>query len=111
MGLYRIKNEADGSKRYKARLVVKGFEQRHGIDYTDVFTPVVKLTTIRMALSMVAAENLQLHQMDVKTTILHGDLVEELYMTQPEGFVEKGKEKLVCKLKKSLYGLKQAPRQ
>ena len=109
--VYRIKGEDDGSKRYKARLVVKGFEQRYGIDYTDVFTPVVKLTTIRLVLSMVVAENLLLHQMDVNTTFLHGDLEDELYMTQPEGFVVKGKENLVCKLKKSLYGLKQAPKQ
>ncbi len=56
--VYRIKEEANGSKRYKARLVVKGFQQRYGIDYTDVFTPVVKLTTIRLVLSMVVAENL-----------------------------------------------------
>ncbi|KAL2226309.1 UNVERIFIED_CONTAM: Retrovirus-related Pol polyprotein from transposon TNT 1-94 [Sesamum indicum] len=78
--VYRIKEESDGKKRYKARLVVKGFQQRYGIDFTDVFTPVVKLTTIRLVLSMVAAENLELQQMDVKTAFLHGDLEEEIYM-------------------------------
>jgi transposase InsO family protein len=109
--VYRIKEEADGSKRYKARLVVKGFQQKHGIDYTDVFTPVVKMTTIRLVLSMVAAENLELQQMDVKTAFLHGDLDEDIYMVQPEGYLSKGNEELVCRLKKSLYGLKQAPRQ
>ncbi|GKB23090.1 putative RNA-directed DNA polymerase [Tanacetum coccineum] len=75
-------------------------------------SPVVKMTTIRLVLSIVAAENLHLEQLDVKTTFLHGDLDEDIYMTQPEGFQSAGKEEnLVCKLKKSLYGLKQAPRQ
>ena len=109
--VYRVKEEQNGSKRYKARLVVKGFQQKEGIDYTDIFSPVVKLTTIRSVLSIVAAEDLHLEQLDVKTAFLHGDLDEEIYIQQPEGFSVKGKEKLVCKLQKSLYGLKQAPRQ
>ena len=108
--VYRIKEEADGSKRFKARLVVKGFQQKHGIDYTEVFTPVVKITTIRLVLSMVASEDLILQQLDVKTAFLHGDLDEELYMVQPEGYLSQGNEHLVCRLKKSLYGLKQATR-
>ncbi|KAL2228761.1 UNVERIFIED_CONTAM: Retrovirus-related Pol polyprotein from transposon TNT 1-94 [Sesamum indicum] len=107
--VYRVKEESDEKKRYKARLVVKGFQQRYGIDFTDVFTPVVKLTTIRLVLSMVAAENLELQQMDVKTAFLHGDLGEEIYMVQPKGY--NGDDQQVCRLKKSLYGLKQAPRQ
>ena len=69
------------------------------------------MTSIRTILSLVAAEDLHLEQLDVKTTFLHGDLEEEIYMEQPEGYEVKGKEKLVCRLKKSLYGLKQAPRQ
>jgi ATP-binding cassette subfamily B (MDR/TAP) protein 1 len=107
--VFRIKEEHDGSKRYKARLVVKGFQQKEGIDYTEIFSPVVKLTTIRLMLSIVATKGLYLEQLDVKTAFLHGDLEEEIYMQQPEGFVEKGNEEMVCRLMKSLYGLKQAP--
>ncbi|RVW20652.1 Retrovirus-related Pol polyprotein from transposon TNT 1-94 [Vitis vinifera] len=103
--VYRIKNEHDGSKRYKAKLVVKGFQQKEGIDYTEIFSPVVKMSTIRLVLGMVAAENLHLEQLDVKTAFLHGDLEEDLYMIQPEGFIVQGQENLVCKLRKSLYGL------
>jgi ATP-binding cassette subfamily B (MDR/TAP) protein 1 len=109
--VYRVKTEHDGSKRFKARLVVKGFQQKKGIDYSEIFSPVVKLTTIRVVLGIVAAENLHLEQLDVKTTFLHGELEEDIYMQQPEGFSTQGKENQVCKLKKSLYGLKQAPRQ
>ncbi|GJT43808.1 retrovirus-related pol polyprotein from transposon TNT 1-94 [Tanacetum coccineum] len=83
-----------------------------GVDYNEIFSPVVKMTTIRLFLSIVAAENLHLEQLDVKTVFLYGDLDEDIYMTQPEGFQSAGKEEnLVCKLKKSLYGLKQALRQ
>ncbi|KAE8724080.1 cytochrome P450 71A9-like [Hibiscus syriacus] len=106
-----IKEENDGRKRYKARLVVKGFQQKEGIDYNEIFSPVVKLSTIRLVLKIVAAENLHLEQLNVKTAFLHGDLEEEIYMRQPEGFIEADKKNLVCRLKKSLYGLKQAPRQ
>ena len=109
--VYRIKEEHDGNKRYKARLVVKGFQQKEGVDYNEIFSPVVKLTTIRLVLKIVAAENLHLEQLDVKTAFLHGDLEEELYMRQPEGFIKEDRKNLVCRLKKSLYGLKQAPRQ
>ncbi|KAE8718794.1 cytochrome P450 71A9-like [Hibiscus syriacus] len=109
--IYRIKEEHDGSKRYKARLVVKGFQQKESIDFNEIFSPVVKLSTIRLVLKIIAAENLHLEQLDVKTTFLYGDLEEEIYMRQPEGFIEAGKKNLVCRLKKSLYSLKQAPRQ
>ncbi|RVW51035.1 Retrovirus-related Pol polyprotein from transposon TNT 1-94 [Vitis vinifera] len=84
---------------------------KEGIDYTEIFSPVVKMSIIRLVLGMVAAENLHLEQLDVKTTFLHGDLEEDLYMNQPEGFIVQGQENLVCKLRKSLYDLKQAPRQ
>ena len=90
---------------------MKGYEQKAGIDYSDIFTPVVKLTTIRTVLSIVAVRDLHLEQMDVKTIFLHGDLKEEIYMHQPVGFEERGREGLVCRLRKSLYGLKQASRQ
>jgi len=84
--VYKLKEEPDGSKRYKARLVVKGFQQRQEIDFIEIFSPVVKMTTIRVILSVVAAENLRLEQLDVKTTFLHGDLEEEIFMAQPKGF-------------------------
>ena len=90
------KEEHDGSKRYKSRLVVKGFQQKEGVDYTDIFSPVVKLTTIRFVLGIVAAKNLHLEQLDVKTAFLHGDLEEDIYMHQPQGFIVQGKENLVC---------------
>jgi hypothetical protein len=72
---------------------------------------VARLTTIRVLLSLVASHGILLHQMDVKTTFLNGELDEEIYMEQPAGFVENGQEGMVCKLLKSLYGLKQAPKQ
>lgn len=97
-------------EKYKARLVAKGYSQVEGIDFGEIFSPVAKLTSIRFLLSIAAAFDLEVEQMDVKTTFLHGDLEEEIYMKQPEGFVVKGKKELVCKLKKSLYGLKQSPR-
>nr|CAD40121.3 OSJNBa0061C06.5 [Oryza sativa Japonica Group] len=96
---------------YKARLVAKGYSQIPGIDFNDVFSPVVKHSSIRTLLSIVAMHDYELEQMDVKTAFLHGELEEDIYMEQPEGFVVPGKENLVCRLKKSLYGLKQSPRQ
>ena len=95
--VYRIKNEHDDSKRYKARLVVKGFQQKEGIDYTKIFSPVVKMLMIRLALGMVVVENLHLKQLDMKTAFLYGDLEEDLYMIQPERFIVQGQENLVCK--------------
>lgn len=92
-------------------MVVKGFLQKKGTDFGEIFSPVVKMTSIRVFLGLAASLNLELEQMDVRTAFLHGDLDEEIYMEQPEGFEVSGKENLVCKLKKSLYGLKQAPRQ
>ena len=74
------------------------------MDYTEIFFPVVKLTTIRVVLSLVAVEDLFLEQLDVKIVFLHGDMDEKIHMKQPVGFIEEGKEEMVCKLKKSLYG-------
>ena len=85
--VFRIKTEPDGKRRFKAGLVVKGYSQRKDIDYAEIFSPDLKLTSIRILLSIVASENLHLEQMDVKTTFLHGDLNKEIYIQQPEGFV------------------------
>ena len=81
--VYRIKNEHDGSKHYKARLVFKRFQQKKGIDYSEIFSLVVKMSTIRLVLGILAVENLHLEQLDVKTVFLHGDLEEDIYMIQP----------------------------
>jgi len=81
-----------------------------GIDFGDIFSPVAKVTSIILLLSISATFDFEVEQMDVKTTFLHEDLEEEIYMKQPGGFAVKGKKELVCKLEKSLYGLKQTPR-
>ena len=105
--VFRAKRDGTGHVvRYKARLVVKGFAQVYGVDFHETFAPVAKFTTIRSILAIGAAMDLEIHQMDVKTAFLNDDLDEDIYMVQPEGFVQQGKENHVCKLKKSLYGLK-----
>ncbi|GJS58887.1 retrovirus-related pol polyprotein from transposon TNT 1-94 [Tanacetum coccineum] len=110
--VFRIKYHTDGSiQTFKARLVIQGFSQRQGVDYFDTYAPVARITSIRVLFALASIYNLPIHQMDVKTAFLNGDLDEEVYMKQPEGFVLPGHENKVCKLKKSLYGLKQAPKQ
>jgi hypothetical protein len=98
-------------ERYKARLVIKGYSQKEGDDFFDTYSHVARLTIIRVLLSLVASHGLLVHQMDVKTSFLNGELDEEIYMEQTAGFVANGQEGMVCKLLKSLYGLKQAPKQ
>nr|GFA04975.1 hypothetical protein [Tanacetum cinerariifolium] len=108
---FRIQYHTDGSiQTFKARLVIQSFSQRQGVDYFDTDAPVARITSIRVLFAL-AFYNLPIHQMDVKTAFLNGDLDKEVYMQQPEGFVLPGHENKVCKLKKSLYGLKQAPKQ
>ena len=84
----------------QGRLVAKGYAQREGIDYNEVFSPVVKHSSIHILLALVAQYELDLDQLDAKTAFLHGDLYEEIYMSQPTGFKTAGKENMVCKLKK-----------
>jgi hypothetical protein len=108
--VYKLKEEYGGKNRHKDRLVVQGFAQKKGIDFDEIFSPVVKMTSIRTILSLVPVEDLHLEKLYIKTTFLHGDLEEEIYMQKPQGYEVKGKENLVCRLKKRLYGLKQAPR-
>ena len=110
--VHMLKTEENSSRpRYKARIVVKGCNQRKGINFEKIFSPVVKLSSIRVVLGIVASLDLEIEQLDVKTTFLHRDLEEEIYMEQLKGFEVSGKENLVCQLQKSLYGLKHAPRQ
>ena len=97
---------------HKARFVAKGFSQVPGVDYTvaKLYAPVIKHDSLRVLLSVAAANDFELIQLEVKTAFLYGDLDEELYVRQPEGFVSPGEEHLVCRLRKPLYGLKQSPR-
>jgi hypothetical protein len=90
--------------------VAHGFSQKEGIDYDEIFAPVPRYTSIRVIISLASVFYWKLHQMDVKTAFLNGEVEQEVYIEQPEGFVIHGKESHVCKLKKALYGLKQAPR-
>ena len=110
--VYKTKRDSKGNvERFKARLVAKGFTQREGIDYNETFSPVSTKDSFRIIMALVAHYDMELHQMDVKTAFLNGDLHETSYMAQPEGFAMEGKEHLGCRLKKSIYGLKQASRQ
>ena len=107
--VFKRKLNADGSiERYKARLVLKGFRQRYGVDHDAVFAPVVRASTVRLFFSVVASHDLECHAIDIKNAFVQSDLAEEIYMQQPPGY-EDGTGAVLL-LNKSLYGLKQAPR-
>ncbi|KAM7502462.1 hypothetical protein LguiB_001366 [Lonicera macranthoides] len=103
-------NEAGEVDKCKARLVAKGYTQQQGVDYNEVFAPVARWDTIRMVLALAAQKSWIVYQLDVKSAFLHGELSKDVYVDQPLGYIRRGEEEKVYKLKKALYGLKQAPR-
>ncbi|KAK8701284.1 hypothetical protein V6N13_019674 [Hibiscus sabdariffa] len=109
--VFKKKTDMDGNvQTYKGRLVAKGFRQIHGVDYDETFSPVAMFKSIRILLVIAAFHDYEIWKMDVKTAFLNGKLEEDVYMTQPEGFVTPENARKVCKLQRSIYGLKQASR-
>ena len=110
--IFKRKLKPDGTiDKYKVLLVAKGYRQKEGLDYFDTYSPVSRITSIRMLIAIASLYNMDIHQMDVKTAFLNEELDEEIYMEQPEGFLVEGQENKVCRLVKSLYELKQVPKQ
>ena len=109
--IFRVKYDGEGNVEcFKGRLVAQGFSQKHGVHYLEIFLSVAHFSSIRILLAFAAKNKLLVHQMDVVSAFLNGELKEEIYMQQPPGYVQSGKEEVVCKLRKSIYGLKQFPR-
>lgn len=109
--IYKKKRDADGDTvRYKARLVAQGYSQRKGIDFKETYAPVARLESLRTLLSLAAVNDMEIVQLDVRTAFLNGTLNKDIYMNQPEGYIDEKQPQAVCKLLKSLYGLKQASR-
>lgn len=109
--IYKLKRDPNGKiLKHKARIVAKGYIQKHGIDYDEVFAPVARIETIRLILALAGSNGWKVHHLDVKSAFLNGNLEEEVYVAQPEGYQKKGETQKVYKLSKALYGLKQAPR-
>ena len=109
--MYSLKYNPDGSiARYKARRVARGFSQAYGLDYHKTFSPVARLSSIRVLFSIALDQSWPLHQLDVSNAFLYGDLAKEVFMEQPPGYVAQGESSEVCLLKKAIYGLKQSPR-
>lgn len=109
--VFKVKKDPSGRiVKHKARLVARGYVQKPGIDYEDVFAPVARLETVRIILALAGSNDWLVHHLDVKSAFLNGKLDEEVYVLQPEGFEKRGQMNRVYKLTKALYGLKQAPR-
>ena len=109
--VFKVKHNEDGSiERFKARFVAKGYSQCPGLDYTESFAPTFCPATLCIIMALAASEDLELCSVDITSAFTNGDLDEEIYMKQPEGF-HVGSPKQVCRLRKSLYGLKQSARQ
>ena len=107
--IFKTKRDSKGNvERYKAHLVAKGFTQKEGIDYKETFSPVSSKDSFRTIMTLVVHYDLELHQMDVKTVFLNGDIEKTIYMVQLENFVSGDTKSMVCKLNKAIYGLKQA---
>nr|GEX83528.1 ribonuclease H-like domain, reverse transcriptase, RNA-dependent DNA polymerase [Tanacetum cinerariifolium] len=109
--VFKTKRDDNGNiVKHKSRLVAKGYIQEHGIDFEEVFAPVSRMESIRLLLAIAANNNWEVHHLDVKYAFLHGDLKEEVYVTQPEGFIKTQDQEKVYRLIKALYGLRQALR-
>ena len=109
MGFHSKYHSDDTVARHKARLVARGFTQAHGIDYIEIFSPVVRMNSIHVLLSLVINLNGFLHQLDVSNAFLYGDLTEQVFMEQPPGYVAQGETSQVCLLRRAICGLKQSP--
>jgi len=106
--VFKVKRNADGSvERYKGRLVAKGYNQRPGFDYLEIFAPTVRMPTIQVVLAMAAIEDLHLCSIDISHAYLNGEMDCDVYMEQPEGFAVGDPREMICLLKKSIYGMKQ----
>jgi hypothetical protein len=109
--VYKLKqNEAGEIIKHKARFVARGFVQQEEIDFDEVFSPVARMESVRLLLTLVSQEGWQVHHMDVKSAFLNGDMKEEVYARQPVGFIIASQEGKVLRLRKALYGVRQASR-
>ena len=109
--MYKVKRDERGAiVKHKACLVGRGFVQREGIDFEEVFASVARMESIRLLLALAAAKDWRVHHLDIKSAFLNGELAETVFVRQPPGFTIKGEEHRVLRLHKALYGLRQAPR-